>query len=634
MGIFKRHQDQTGEKRPEGDLATKLRDQWGLGLDERGDGYRRRLQRLCTFLRELEPYNTRALAEESDFDRYERVFAKRDWSVEERESYIQGLEDLRCALEPFAKAAGKRVEDGLPGLKALSLPLVEGEGCTEREVRRQRVENVLGILGLHPAQGEDTLLGCLRALNHTNDMPNLVQECFADCAEDWEWAHLQVLVRLAGECLREKPVSATFCEQATRAGNSLEAAIPRMEKKGFLQYRAQGLYGVLAASYLARVKDPVTQPEKRLMLIERALTYARHAVEMEPESVRERLVLLEVLSTLEDTEELKIQAEIALNFDSSAATLRAIGGSFWRRATALQGRGEGLRLLREAVRFFESALQEVESAPFNNEAPLDQVQAHGWAHFWLGQFQGQRGKYFTAISHLRTASALGFKPIESRVELAWACWLARDRKAADEAFREAIKEATRQSTSRAPGTPAPSIAQEPGEERKIVELQFDAYVGWAFLCAEWDPDRALINVEHARGLLAVIDRPNKEELEAALDEACGRVCLHQGNLDLGIRELERAVKKSPRSGAYSALGLARLEQMEQAQADPKPDTESAKEALRRAREAYRLARESDLAGRYRREIWDLRCRLRTILRGKEAPPTDGASPRSERFIAG
>ena len=609
-------------------LATKLRDQWGLGLDDGGGGYRDRLRRLCEFLRDLDPVGG-APMKQSDFETYERVLDPKTRLTGAREFYLQRLEDLRGTLESLVKAENEEAEAYLARLQSWSplLAAIEGESAAERTERQRAVETILRTLAAlpaNPAQSTEVPQDCLKILggllavtpapeSGAGEAERLEsaracwRDCVEDCADDWEWAYLQVLVRLARECLRERPVSAKYCEQATRAGKSLAKAIPRMEKKGFLQYRTQGLYGVLAATHLAGARNPDTLPEQRLYLIERALTYARHAVEMEPESVRERLVLLDVLSTLEDTEELKIQAEIALNFDSGPETLRAIGASFWSRVTALPGRGKRLRLLREATAFFESALEEIKSAPFDSEGPLDQVQAHGWVHFWLGQFQGARGRYFAAVAHLKTASALGFKPLESRVELAWACWLARDRKQADEAFREAIAEARRQSV---PGPPATQIAQAPGEERKIVELQFDAYIGWAFLCAELDPRRALRYVAEAGTLLAgMVDPPNQDEREAAMAEASGRAHLHDGATGKAIEVLERAVRQSPRSSAYCALGLARLKQSEQAQSGSK----SAEVALQAAREAYRLARECDLqGGRSRREIRDLRRRLRRL----------------------
>lgn len=608
----------------------KLREIWGLGLDGGGAGYRKRLDRICHFVRELEPDGVSVPDAESEFERYERAFTERSQSAAARESYIQRLEDLRSALEPLARSAGKKAEAFLADVRRwspiLGLPVIYRESPARRAVRQERVEKVLGILGANPAQQEETPLGHLRFIGdlleqleagkadrrRVQDARKRWGEYVEDCAGDWEWAYLQILVRLAGECRQEKPVSTDFCKQVKRAGELLAEAIPIMEKRGFLQYRKQGLYGILAATCLGRARS---QPAERLELIERAFTYARHAVEMEPASFRERLVLLDVLSRLGDAEELSAQAEITLNFDSGPETLRTIGASYWDRIVALSGGRARLHLLREAADFFEGALREVESAPFGGGGPLDQVQAHGWAHFWLGRFQFERGKYAEAVSHLRTAGELGFKPLESRVELAWACQVARDRRQADDAFREALAEAHRQSKQ------GSLVSQAPGEEREIKELEFDAYLGWAFLCAAWDPDRALEKVEEAERLLGVIKAPNqeKQKRQGALDEARGRIHLRKGDLLKAIGELEKAVKESPRCGAYCALGFAYLEQ---ARVYPR----AAEKALRSAREAWRLARECHPRGRYRRELQELRRQLQSLDPAGDTPAPKSVPP--------
>ena len=316
-----------------------------------------------------------------------------------------------------------------------------------------------------------------------------------------------------------------------------------------------------------------------------------------------------------------MQSEIALNLDAGSETLRTIGASYWERITALTGRGARLRLLREAARFFETALQEVESAPFDGDGPLDQVEAHGWAHFWLGRFQCEIGRYAEAAVHLRTASALGFKPLESRVELAWAFSLARNVRQGSAAFRDALDEAHRQRNGG-----SRKVSDAPGEERKIVQLELDAVVGWAFLCADWSPDQALEHVATARRLLSSIPPRRQKELDAALSEVCGRSHLRQGHFVQGIRELEESIQKSPRSGAYCALGFARLEQARQAQAGGKPF----RKALRSARDAYRRARESDGRGRCLRDLLSLRRQLRSFEAAVKAPATNSAKPSKAR----
>ncbi len=613
------------------DFEAKLQ---RLGFHNGGAGYRRRLGRLCDFIRELAPPDDAgAPTGGSDFERYARAFAKP--SPQERKDYLQKLEDLQVALEPLIKKEeeAKQYLDRLQQSLAEGLEAVAKDSPEEgRALRREKVKRTLKTLGLDVASQGKMPQDCLRDLdgllagleasgNDTQRIKDARQrwrDCVEDCAADWEWAYLQVLGRLASEHRKERPASPDFCTQVKKAEECLSRAIPRMERQGFLQYRTQGLYGDLAAAHLAHAKASDTEPADRLDLIQRAFTYSRHAVELEPESVHERLVLLDVLSTLGDAGELGVQAEIALNFDSGSETLRTIGASYWDRITTLTGRGVRLRLLREATRFFETALQEVESAPFDGGGPLDQVQAHGWAHFWLGRFQCERGRYAEAVAHLRTASALGFKPLESRVELAWAFSLARNIRQGNEAFRETLEEAGRQKSG---DGAVLSVSEAPGEERKIADLELDAWLGWATLCVDWAPAQALEHVESARKLLSSINRPHQEELKAALSEVHGRIHLRQGHFATGIHELEETVRKSPRAGAYCALGFAKLEQAERAKAG----SQAFREALRSARDAYRLARESDGRGRYRRDLWGLRHWLRGFEGTSKAPATASAT---------
>jgi tetratricopeptide (TPR) repeat protein len=597
----------------------ELQGTWGLGGDEAGAGYRARLRRLCDFLAELQPELASAPDEASDFAKLRRGLAQAPPSSGAREAYLRRLEDLGQALEDLARADGEDDSRYWERLVKWSPPW----GLPAP--RRDDLERTLAVLlAADPKRPEVTARGCLQALSdqldaRKGDAPGdearalLVaarahwQECLSDCADDWEWAWLQVLLLHARECLRVKPSHPLRCQYARTAKAALEKAIPRLESKAFIQTQAQGLYGGLAAACLILGRAKETPQEERLLHVESALVYARHAVAMEPESTRERLVLLEVLAALGDPEGIKAQAEIAMNLDAGRDTLRTIGGSYWGRVAALRGRRARRMLLREAADFFARALNNVESAPLDERGPLDQIEAHAWAHFWLGRFLSERGRLAEASAHLRTAGMFGFKPLEAKVELAWTCLLARGRKDADEAFRMATEEADRWQAKGA------GVAEAPGEERLVAELAFDAYLGWAFLCAEWDPDRALEKATHAEALLPAIAKPNEHELRGALHEVRGRVALRKRKVGASIEHLEKSVKLSPKSGAYCALGFANLALAGGA---------GTRTALRRAREAYRLGRDCDVRRRSSRELWELRRELRKRERQEElkVPP--------------
>jgi tetratricopeptide (TPR) repeat protein len=575
----------------------RLHRKWGLGGDEAGVGYRARLRRLCDFLAEIQAEPASTSDESFDFAKLRRGLAQPRPGLGARGAYLCRLEDLRKSLEDLA--GGENDSRYWERLVKWSPP---GDLPAARQADLERTLRALGALAADPAGPDATARGCLRALSDRLDALKVDapgeeaearkhwQECLSDCADDWEWAWLQVLLLLAQECLRDKPSHRQRCDRARTAKAALEKAIPRLERRGFNQSRAQGLYGSLAAACLILIRDEKTAQEERRELVESALVYARHAVAMEPESTRERLVLLDVLAYLGDPEGIKAQAEIAMNLDSGPDTLRTIGGSYWGRVVALRGRRARRMLLREAADFFARALNSVESAPLDERGPLEQIEAHAWAHFWLGRFLSERGRLAEASAHLRTAGMFGFKPLEAKVELAWTCLLARSRKDADEAFLQATEEADRA-----------GVAEAPGEERPVAELAFEAHLGWAFLCAEWDPDRALKEAAKAEGFLQSMRKSNKDELLAALYEVRGRVYLRRGNYGAGLKHLEKSVKLSPKSGAYCALGFANLALAGGA---------GTRAALGKAREAYRRSRDSDVRRRSGRELWELRRELR------------------------
>jgi tetratricopeptide (TPR) repeat protein len=302
---------------------------------------------------------------------------------------------------------------------------------------------------------------------------------------------------------------------------------------------------------------------------------------------------LEVLSLIGDSHEMEVQAEIALGLDSGPTTLQTIGLSFWDRLTAVRDPRRRRRVLRQAADFFADALDQIESAPFDGRGPLEQMRAHGWAHFWLGRFQCELGQYGVAIVHLRTAGALGFQHAESLVELGRACLLARDREQAEEAFKAAER-----ALIRPPGGNSP----KPEGERSFEDLSLTVTLGRSLLYSDWRPDRALEQAEKAESLLKTTTSSKSQELFADLYEARGRAYLAKNDLEKAAAELAKALQASVGGGAACYLGLINVEQAKAG--------DSA--ALRRAREAFRLARESDFRGRYRREIWILRCRLRDL----------------------
>src|SRR3954452_18718763 len=206
-------------------LTAKLHKKWGLGTNRSDAGYRNRLKRLCEFLRGLEEETV--TAGQVEFARYDLLLSPSYRWRGAREVYIQRLEDLRAALEPLGKVAGQAAETCLKALQTWPPPIeslapLDGESSEDHEARRDNLRKALQTLQalpVDPAKPKKALAGCLRALGKRLASPPATAGSGAEaerlqevrsswsyfvesCFGDWEWAYLQVLVRLAQECLR------------------------------------------------------------------------------------------------------------------------------------------------------------------------------------------------------------------------------------------------------------------------------------------------------------------------------------------------------------------------------------------------------------------------------------------------
>lgn len=587
---------------------------WGLGSGQDGAGYRDRLHRLCKFLLALKPEEEDG-KEQSELARLQRSVNACRKRRRGADSDIQGLQDLQKALKHLERGRNGQKETEEQYLNRLLAwhPKVERIGAQVSD-RQRALDRILQTLGIE----DDGPVAALLALNDdlsllerngaagASDARNRWKELVQELIGDWEWAYLQVLVRLARACLARNRLDPRLSACSQEAEQCLTEAIEKLERRGLFQPRTQGLYGLLAESILLRSKAEELPPEKRLELIQAAHTYARRAVEIDPESVDERRVLIEILSLLGDYEEVRTEAEVALNLDAGPEILRSIGASFKDQAASLRSPEIRKKVLQEAVDFFEKAKKHAESAPLDKACPLEQIETHGWAHYWLGLFEGERGSCDQADRHLRTAAELGFKPIESRVRLGWIYLEAKAYDKAGPAFRDAATEAKRWL--------AKHDEQAPGEDQPIEDLIFKAYLGAAFLALaspvepisagqaiSAEPEKSIAKAEGY--LKSTESLQNRTDLQSLLHEAHGRAHLARKEPE-AAPELEKAVRLSPRSSAYCHLSYARLE-LSMAAGD---DAEKC-EILAKAREAYQLAVDLDPWGGLSSELSRLDSKL-------------------------
>ncbi len=435
------------------------------------------------------------------------------------------------------------------------------------------------------------------------------QSCLDDCKSDMEWIKCQIRIKLAQSYQMEEPDSPDHLKMADKAVDHLALAIRSLEKRKSRQVREQGLYALLAKGHMVLAKAKSIPPAKYTRLLQMALIEAKESVELEPESARERLVLIEAFSRIGDFEGMQVDAEIALQLDPGPETLQTIGGVYWRHIVSLNRRGARRKILREAVCFFRRALKDVESGPLDLTGAVKQVEAHGWAHFWLGRFLLESGRYDEATANLRTACELGFKPLESRVEMAWAYLLAHNVPQAETAFFSALREAADPQQSA-------TVAWGAGEERPIAELIFDTFLGWAQLAATLDADEATKRLTQAERCLQSFSEEFKKDKKGALDEIRARIQLLRKETSAAVEALEKVARWGARPGAWCALARVALEEVQAGGA-------GAPAARCRAREAFQQARETDIRGRHGREILELRRALRQAEKateGKAAAP--------------
>jgi tetratricopeptide (TPR) repeat protein len=428
------------------------------------------------------------------------------------------------------------------------------------------------------------------------------------------WVGCQIRLKEARLILKRKSSNSKL------AIHLLESAIRNLEAMGSIQPRTTGLYGLLAQAHRNLAESPhVEREEHRLREYKDALAYSEIANELNPERPEERLALVEVYSNFGDYSQATEEADIALSFGNDSEAFERIGASFWKRANAAETRGSRSAVLREAVKFFSDALESVESEAFDKDHPWKQLQSHAWAHHWLGRFHCELMKHEIGIGHEEVAKSMGFKPLESLVNLANAYLEIGSYAKAEAAFLEAGEVVVRLPQ----GVKAWEVLDAPGEDRKLGELLIELSLGWARLDAEkgLTPESTSLLATATEDLvLAIIDEmepSSRSSLAAALYEGIARLHLRAGQVSESLNWAKCSLQCGFRSGAYLCLASALLA----------GDAPSAAD-IRQAREALRHAHNLDLRGLYNREINELQLRLQRLEKAasQAAAPQRSAPP--------
>ncbi len=442
-----------------------------------------------------------------------------------------------------------------------------------------------------------------KALRKLGLGPALFKEPFDEAALGWEWAYCQIQVKLARLHLERSEIGARRAEHAKAAKAALEDAIPRLEAHGFQQPQEQGLQALLARATLAHAEAQPHDAPERVRLLHDALVQARRAAEMNPESAQERVSLVKVYSALGDYQQAKEESELCVARDNSPEILRLVGSCFWARAAAASGRATRRSALKDAVSFFKRTLDLIEKQAFQGDQPFEQIQSHAWGHYWLGRFLCELLKYEQGAAHQEIARSMGFKPLESCVNLGLAYLADGDLDRAQAAFTEAKRVAGRD--------PSRRVADGEGEDRPIHDLLFEVHLGQAFLHLKRGlaPDGARPFINEAQALL------DPGERSAAVHEALAWMHFQSGRLADSQQEALLSLELAARGGAYVCLAKILMEDS------------LLLENRRSAREACDRALRADVSGQWKAEIDALLAQLDKPAEADAQPkPSGGGSP--------
>lgn len=372
-----------------------------------------------------------------------------------------------------------------------------------------------------------------------------------------EWRRAQVRVRLAEECLleiavAEERVGPNEGRLALLAETCLKKAIATLESgQRFHQIQARGLRSRLAQALVVLAES---EPGRRSFYLTKALRQADRAVNEEPEGAAQRLALGEVYAALQDYLQAEDELTTSLQLDYLGSTAGKLAEACWNRgATLRDARGRKMDL-STVSHMLDNALCATEIQSVAGKDAGDQIRQHGGIHARLGAFyrEGlQESDYDQAIYHQRIAVALGYRPVESRVELGWTYLQAKDYARADALFHEALVEIERS-----------------GAALNLERVR--ALLGRALLRAEraLDLEEAERFAQQASAFLDKVEGPRQGEVHA-LYHRCMGVLRYQTayrasrsgeprfekEIDEALRELERAAVLDSSAAVQEWLAL-------------------------------------------------------------------------------
>lgn len=410
------------------------------------------------------------------------------------------------------------------------------------------------------------------------------KHCPAKVSKEWDWAYAQKAIWTGSRCSwRGKFALAQKC---------LQSAIGKLSD---WEIRERTLY-VDLANYC---KD-----EGKL---DEALKNAKDAIERNPMGIVENRLLAGIYHALGDYERAESEWQICLDIrPDDPESLEGIAYTYWERGVLIRCSEERRKVFTRVIEIFDQTLELSE-----------EWETRASTHYWLGRFHADLRNYDQAFYHFNVAKSMGFKPLETRVQLGLTYTEAKAFDDAEDTFREALVEVERYKK----GGGERSKYLNDTEDKPVEDLLGMTYVGLAMTFAERRVNlkEALGLVERASELIAQAEQSSREEYqpESYQHECLGLIYLHDDAVDKAIEEFEKAIAVRvgglfDDGGVYYHLALAYMAQAQSKSAD-------SAQSLTRVRERCVDASRASVRDVYSEEISKLPAKLDALEASLAAP---------------
>ena len=438
--------------------------------------------------------------------------------------------------------------------------------------------------------------------------------------KNWPWAEAQIKIGLAQQFLYQN-------KQFDQARDFLKEAIHILEKdRSSSEIKDRKLYGYLAEAY--RLDG---MPKEALFHAERAVTLA-------PEGAWEHSVLACVYFDIKDYRRAEDEWTTGFNLDPDIpGTFDNIAQTYWNRGVELRNPVKRKEAFEQVVTKFQHELDISQSHPIYNSPESEQAKTlwyRGKINYWLGIFNRELLNNEQAISHFKIAQQLGYKPVESRLELGLTYFNADAYDEAEQFFREVATQLRRRDDH--PAKLRMFKAQLSDDDQygqdgdpKIHEFLLKTLLYSAYALAKRGVrlTSAQDYIKCAKPLLPLLpckkmDPALRRDYHRLLHDCQGLIFLKAAQLRIpfngkksvelyknAIRELENAVMFKTDGETYLHLAQAYFEYACVNQPKRKSN-------IARARDALKHAHKNDLRGGYTTEPGDLEQQLAKLADAK------------------